>query len=158
MLEKQFGIEENVLINTMQFEEMDYSDKQRDFIRATASAATTGWSHVPLRELWQPGRMAKWWTTFALLMVVWIAYSVLAPGYLQNAFSRYAFSFSDAPPAAATSLIMTPAEDLTIAEYEDLEVSLDVSKFSDGKSRWRPASHSWRQRRRIHDAFSTDFY
>jgi len=33
MLEKQFGIEGNVLINTMQFEEMDYSDKQRDFIR-----------------------------------------------------------------------------------------------------------------------------
>ena len=132
MLEKQFGIEENVLINTMQFEEMDYSDKQKDFIAATASAATTGWSHVPLRELWQPGRMAKWWAAFAVLMVVWIAYSVLAPGYLTNAFSRYAFSFSDAPPAAAASLIMSPAEDLTIAEYEDLEVSLDVSKFAGG--------------------------
>ena len=133
MLEKQFGIEENVLINTMQFEEMDYSDKQKDFIAATASAATTEWSHVPLRELWQPGRMAKWWVAFAVLMVVWIAYSVLAPGYLQNAFSRYAFSFSDAPPAAAASLIMTPAEDLTIAEYEDLEVSLDVGEFAGGE-------------------------
>ena len=133
MLEKQFGIEENVLINTMQFEEMDYSDKQRDFILATAGAATKGWSHVPLRELWQPGRMAKWWAAFAVLMVVWITYGVMAPGYLTNAFSRYAFSFSDAPPAAASSLIMTPAEDLTIAEYEDLEVSLDVSKFSDGE-------------------------
>lgn len=133
MLEKQFGIEGNVLINTMQFEKMDYSDKQRDFILATANAASTGWSHVPLRELWQPGRMAKWWTAFAVLMAVWITYSVLAPGYLKNAFSRYAFSFSDAPPAAAASLIITPAEDLTIAEYEDLEVSLDVSKFSGGE-------------------------
>jgi hypothetical protein len=133
MLEKQFGIEENVLINTMQFEEMDYSDKQKDFIAATASAATTEWSHVPLRELWQPGRMAKWWVAFAVLMVVWIAYSVVAPDYLKNAFSRYAFSFSDAPPAAAASLIMTPAEDLTIAEFEDLEVSLDVSKFAGGE-------------------------
>ncbi len=133
MLEKQFGIEENVLINTMQFEEMDYSDKQRDFIAATAAAATTGWSHVPLRELWQPGRMVKWWAVFTVLMAVWIAYSVLAPGYLNNALSRYAFSFSDAPPAAAASLIMTPAEDLTIAEYEDLEVSLDVSKFAGGE-------------------------
>ena len=133
MLEKQFGIEENVLINTMQFEEMDYSSKQRDFIAATASAATTEWSHVPLRELWQPGRMIKWWAAFAVLMVVWIAYSALAPSYLKNAFTRYAFSFSDAPPAAAASLIMTPAEDLTIAEYEDLEVSLDVSKFAGGE-------------------------
>lgn len=133
MLEKQFDIKGNVLINTMQFEEMDYSAKQRDFIKATAGAARTEWSHVPLRELWQPGRMAKWWVAFAVLMVVWIAYSVLAPGYLTNAFSRYAFSFSDAPPAAAASLIMTPAEDLAIAEYENLEVSLDVSKFADGQ-------------------------
>ena len=117
----------------MQFEEMDYSDKQRDFIMATAGAATKGWRQVPLREVWQPGRMAKWWAAFAVLMAVWIAYGVLAPGYLTNAFSRYAFSFSDAPPAAASSLIMTPAEDLNIAEYEDLEVSLDVSKFSDGE-------------------------
>ncbi len=133
MLEKQFGIEENVLINTMQFEEMDYSDKQKEFIRATASAATTGWSHVPLSQLWQPGRMAIWWAAFALLMTIWIAYSVLAPDYLKNAFSRYAFSFQDTPPAAAASLIMTPAEDLTIAEFDDLEITLDVTKFADGK-------------------------
>ena len=106
MLEEQFGIEENVLINTMQFEEMGYSDKQKDFIRATASAATTGWSHVPLRELWQPSRMAKWLAAFAVLMSLWIAYSVVAPDYLKNAFSRYAFSFQDTPPAAAASLIM----------------------------------------------------
>jgi hypothetical protein len=133
MLEKQFGIEENVLINTMQFEEMDYSDKQKDFIRATASAATTGWSHVPLRELWQPGRMAKWCSAFAVLMAIWIAYSAIAPDYLQNAFTRYAFAFQDSPPAAAASLIMSPAENLTIAEFDDLDISLDVTKFADGK-------------------------
>ena len=133
MLEEQFGIDENVLINTMQFEEMDYSDKQKDFIRATASAATTGWSHVPLRELWQPGRMAKWCSAFAVLMAIWIAYSALAPDYLQNAFSRYAFAFQDSPPAAAASLIMSPAEDVTIAEFDDLDISLDVTEFADGK-------------------------
>jgi hypothetical protein len=133
MLEEQFGIEENVLINTMQFEEMGYSDKQKDFIRATASAATTGWSHVPLRELWQPARMAKWLAVFAVLMSLWIAYSVVAPDYLKNAFSRYAFSFQDTAPAAAASLIMTPAEDLTIAEFDDLDITLDVTKFADGK-------------------------
>ncbi len=133
ILEEQFGIEENVLINTMQFEEMGYSDKQKDFIRATASAATTGWSHVPLRELWQPRRLAKWMAAFALLMSLWVAYSVVAPDYLRNAFSRYAFSFQDTPPAAAASLIMTPAEDLTVAEFDDLDITLDVTKFADGK-------------------------
>jgi hypothetical protein len=133
MLEERFGIEDNVLINTMQFEEMDYSDKQKDFIRATAGAATTGWSHVPLSQLWQPARLAKWCTTFAVLMALWITYSVVAPDYLKNAFTRYAFSFQDTAPAASTLLVMTPAEDLTIAEFEDLEVSLDVTKFANGQ-------------------------
>ena len=133
MLEEQFGIEENVLINTMQFEEMGYSDKQKEFILATATAAKTGWSHVPLRELWQPARLAKWGTVFAVLLVGWIGYGVAAPEYLENAFARYTFSFGDTPPAASASLVMTPNEDLTIAEYEDLEVTLDVTKFADGE-------------------------
>jgi hypothetical protein len=133
MLEEQFGIEENVLINTMQFEEMGYSDTQKEFIRETASAATTGWSHVPIHQLWQPGRMAKWLAAFAVLMSLWIAYSVVAPDYLNNALSRYAFAFQDTPPAAAASLIMTPAEDLTIAEFDDLDITLDVTRFADSK-------------------------
>ena len=59
ILEDQFGIEENVLINSMQVEDMGYSDKQKAFITATASAATTGWSHISLRELWQLVRVTK---------------------------------------------------------------------------------------------------
>ncbi|MFC1601027.1 hypothetical protein ACFL34_01595 [Candidatus Sumerlaeota bacterium] len=133
MLEEQFGIEENVLINAMQFEDMGYSDEQQAFINATANAATTGWSHVPLRELWQAGRVTKWSCVFAALMALWIGYSVVAPDYLKSAFTRYAFSFSDAPPAAASLLVMSPAEDLTIAEYDDLELSLDVSAFTKGR-------------------------
>ena len=134
MLEEQFGIEENVLINTMQFEEMDYSDKQRDFIRATASAATTGWSHVPLRELWQPGRMAKWCSAFAVLMAFFGSHTVLwRQTICRMHFPAMRSAFEDSPPAAAASLVMSPAEDLTIAEFDDLDISLDVTEFADGK-------------------------
>ena len=105
--------------------------KQKAFINATADAATTGWNHVPLRELLQVGRLTKWSTAVVVLLVMWIAYSVIvAPDYLKSAFNRYAFSFADAPPAAASKLVMTPAEDVTIAEYTDLDVSLDVSASS----------------------------
>ncbi len=133
MLEDQFGIEENVLINTMQFEDMGYSDKQKAFIAATATAATTGWSHVPLRELWQVVRVTKWAAAFVVLMVLWIAYTAIAPDYLNSAFNRYAFSFADAPPAAASLLDFSPSADLTIAEYDSLDLSLDVSRLSKGK-------------------------
>ena len=41
-LEEQFGIKDNVLINTMQFEDMGCSEEQKAFINATADAATWG--------------------------------------------------------------------------------------------------------------------
>ena len=132
-LEEQFGIKDNVLINTMQFEDMGYSEEQKAFINATADAATTGWNHVPLRELLQVGRLTKWSCAVVVLLVTWIAYHIVAPDYLESAFNRYAFSFADAPPAAASKLVMTPAEDVTIAEYANLDVSLDVSEFTKGK-------------------------
>ena len=132
-LEEQFGIKDNVLINTMQFEDMGYSEDQKAFVNATADAATTGWNHVPLRELLQVGRLTKWSIAIVLLLVSWIAYSIVAPDYLESAFNRYAFSFADAPPAAASKLVMTPAEDVTIAEYANLDISLDVSEFTKGK-------------------------
>jgi hypothetical protein len=133
ILEEQFGIEENVLINSMQFEDMGYSDKQKAFITATASAATTGWSHISLRELWQVVRVTKWAVAFGVLLTLWIAYTAMAPAYLQSAFNRYAFSFTDSPPAAASLLDITPAADLTIAEYDSLDISLDASRFIKGK-------------------------
>ena len=132
-LEEQFGIKDNVLINTMQFEDMGYSEDQKAFVNATADAATTGWNHVPLRELLQVGRLTKWSIAIVLLLVSWIAYSIVAPDYLESAFNRYAFSFADAPPAAASKLVMTPAEDVTVAEYANLDISLDVSEFTKGK-------------------------
>ena len=132
-LEEQFGIKDNVLINTMQFEDMGYSEEQKAFINATADAATTGWNHVPLRELLQVGRLTKWSCAVVVLLVTWIAYHIVAPDYLESAFNRYAFSFNDAPPAAASKLVMTPAEDVTIPEYANLDVSLDVSEFIKGK-------------------------
>lgn len=132
-LEEQFGIKDNVLINTLQFEDMGYNEEQKAFINATADAATAGWNHVPLRELLQVGRLTKWLSAVVLLLVTWIAYSIVAPDYLESAFNRYAFSFADAPPAAASKLVMTPSEDVTIAEYADLDLSLDVSEFTKGE-------------------------
>ena len=133
MLEERFAIEGNVLINTMQFADMGYTDQQKAFINATASAATTGWNHIPLRELWQAGRVTKWAGVFAVLAVLWLGYSIMAPDYLKSAFSRYAFTFADHGTPKESLLIMTPAEDVTLAEYDKLDISLDVSRFVKGK-------------------------
>jgi len=77
--------------------------------------------------------VTKWAAAFVVLIGLWIAYTVIAPDYLNSAFNRYAFSFSDRPPAAASLLKITPSEDLTIAEYDSLEIDLDASRLIKGK-------------------------
>ena len=134
MLEERFGIEENVLINTVQFEDMQYGERQKDFVAATADAASNSWKRVPFRQLWQAGRMSALWCLVALVLAVWIGYIVLAPSHASSAFARYTHRLTDEPAIAEMpTLTITPADDLTIAEHANLEVTLDVSSLAGNK-------------------------
>ena len=133
MLERKYGIEENVLINTIQFEHMEYGEHQKDFVLETAKAGSFGLKNVPLRDLWQFGRMSMWWVVFALLSSLWIAYVLTSPRYAGNAFFRYTNSLSDVPPAGPVELHVTPDHDVTIAEHESIAVTLKISELEKGK-------------------------
>jgi len=130
MLERRYGIAENVVINAIQFEDMEYGERQKDFVLETAKAGSLGLKSIPLRELWQFGRMSLWWFVFALLLSLWAVYILMAPRHADNAFFRYARSLSDVPPAGSVSLHVTPDHDVTIAEHEDLEVTLTVGELA----------------------------
>ena len=130
LLERRYGIDENVVINAIQFEDMKYGDRQKDFVLETAKAGSLGLKSIPLRELWQFGRMSLWWFVFALLLSLWTIYIVSAPRYAGNAFFRYANSLSDVPPAGSVTLQMTPDHDVTIAEHENIEITLAVGEFA----------------------------
>jgi len=96
LLERQYGIDENVVINAIQFEDMKYGERQQDFVQETAKAGSLGLKRIPLSELWQVGRMSVWWIVFAALLALWGAYILVASRYAGNAFFRFANSLSDA--------------------------------------------------------------
>lgn len=129
MLEKRYGIRENVLINAMQFEEMAYGERQKDFVLETAKAGALGMKSIPLSELWQYGRMTAWGVVFAVLLSLSAVYVLMLPRYAGNAFYRYLHSLSDVPPAGSVSLDITPGQDVTIAEHETLRISLVVGRL-----------------------------
>jgi len=132
MLEKKYGIDENALINTIQFEEMKYGDHQKDFVLEIAKAGSSGLKRVPLRELWQFGRMGLWGGVFALFFSLFAVYVLTMPRYAENAFFRYAHGLSDVPPVGSVSLDVIPDHDVTVAEHEDLEVTLTVGRLAAG--------------------------
>jgi len=132
MLEKKYGIPENVLINAMQFEGMQYGERQKDFILETTKAGSVGWQSVPLRELWQFGRLGAWALAFAVLASLIALYVLWLPRYAASAADRYLYSLSDVPPVGSFSLDLDPDRGVTIAEHETLPITLAVSELAKG--------------------------
>ena len=132
MLERKYGIGENVLINAMQFEAMKYGDRQKDFVLETAKAGSLAWQSVPLRDLWQFGRVGTWGAACVVLTSLIALYVLWLPRYAESAIDRYVYSLSDVPPAGSFTLDINPDRGVTIAEHESLPITLEVGKLAKG--------------------------
>ncbi|HOD81353.1 MAG: hypothetical protein BWX88_02297 [Planctomycetes bacterium ADurb.Bin126] len=133
MLERQYGIAGNLLINSLQFGQGEYSETQQAFIEETIRTGSRRLAAVNLRDLWQIGRVGKWSLVGICLLATWAAYVLLAPRQAQNALARYVFSLSDVPPAGSITLKVTPATDITISQRDDLQVSVEISDLKPGE-------------------------
>jgi hypothetical protein len=133
MLERHYGIGENVLVNALQFGEGEYGEGQRPFIEETISAGTLGLAAVSLRELWQPTRLGRRGLLLIAILALWVAYAALTPRHARNALDRYLFALADVPPVGSVELTVTPAEDIAVAEREDVRVTVEVGGLAPGE-------------------------
>lgn len=133
LLEQKYGIGQNVLINSLQFSALEFSERQRPFIEETIGAGTGGLSAVSLRDLWQPVRLLKWGVVLALIAGLWGGYTALAPRHASNALARYLFPLADVPPIASVELKVSPAQDIAVAEGDNLRVTVEVAGLGEGQ-------------------------
>jgi hypothetical protein len=133
LLEQKYGIGKNVLVNSLQFGEGEYGERQRPFIQETISAGTLGLAAVSLRDLWQPLRLGKWGLVLIAILALWIGYAVLAPRYARNALDRYLYALADVPPVGSVELTVVPDTDIDIAEREDVRVTVEVTGVEPGE-------------------------
>jgi hypothetical protein len=133
LLERQYGIGENVLVNALQFGEGSYGERQRPFIEETMSAGTLGLAAVLLRELWEPLRLGRWVLVLAAVLALWAVYTALAPRQARNALDRYLFALADVPPVGSVDLTVTPREDVAVAEREDVRITVEVGGLGHGE-------------------------
>ena len=132
ILEKEYGIGDNVLINSLQFTQIEYSEHQQAFIEETIGAGTLGLAAVTFAT---SGNRCAWVTggfVLAVLLAFWWGYASLAPRYAGNAFDRFFFALSDVPPVGSVEIIVTPASDIKIAERDDLQVKVDIDGLETG--------------------------
>ena len=127
MLERKYAIAGNIVINALQFEGKAFGEAQRPFVERTMASGAEHLGMVSLRDLGEPGRIVKWAAAVAIAVLLVGCYVAIAPRYFDNALSRYLFSLSDVPPASSLMLSVTPGGDISIAETEDVEISVTVS-------------------------------
>ncbi|HUU17916.1 MAG TPA: hypothetical protein VMW72_12250 [Sedimentisphaerales bacterium] len=126
LLERKHNVPENMLINALCFESREFTSDEKPFARRTIGTAISLMSTADLRKLWDRRRIRKWLIAFLIIMLFWMIYGFSHSRYVVNAFARFIRPLSDVPPAGSVVLKVTPDSDVTIAEADDLLVSVEV--------------------------------
>jgi hypothetical protein len=136
LLEREHNVPENMLINALCFESREFSSGEKPFAQRTIGTAISLMSAADLKKLWDKTRIRRWLTAFLIIMLFWMIYGISQSRYVANAFARFMRPLSDVPPAGSVVLKVTPDRDVTIAEADDLIVSVEV-KGKGGNSELR---------------------
>ncbi len=131
LLEREHNVPENMLINALCFESREFTSEEKPFARRTIETAISLMSTADLRKLWDRRRIRKWLIAFLIIMLLWMIYGISQSHYVVNAFARFIRPLSDVPPAGSVVLKVTPDSDVTIAEADDLLVSVEVKGRGD---------------------------
>jgi len=126
LLEREHNVPENMLINALCFESREFNSDEKPFALRTVDTAISLMSTADLKKLWDRRRIRKWLIAFLIIMLFWMIYGFSQSRYVVNAFARFIRPLSDVPPAGSVVLKVTPDSDVTIAEADDLLVSVEV--------------------------------
>ena len=131
LLERKHNVPENMLINALCFESREFSSGEKPFALRTVDTAISLMSTADLKKLWDKRRIRRWLTAFLIIMLFWMVYGISQSRYVVNAMARFIRPLSDVPPAGSVVLKVMPDSDVTIAEADDLLVSVEVKGRGD---------------------------
>ena len=126
LLERKYDVPENLLVNALCFEPRRLSRGEKAFARQTIGAAASLMSKADLKELWQSRKITKWSIVVSAVVLLWGIYGITQSRYAVNALARFVRPLADVPPAGSVALKITPSRDITVAEADNVPVSVEV--------------------------------
>jgi hypothetical protein len=145
LLEARYGIPDNLLINAIQFERQAIRPPELPFAARTVAASVDFASRLRVGELWDWPKLRAWGGAALAVAMVWAAIITFFPRQVGAAAARYALPLSDVPPPGDWVLKLTPGNDVTIAEGDNLEVCVEVEKNSRSTA-LAPPLIAWREK------------
>ena len=123
-LEARYQVPDNLLINAYQFQNQPLRDAEKIFVQKMFDRCDAEVGRVQLRDLWDVRRLTWWLVGAVTVVVAWLMYIAIFPAFARNAGLRFVQPLGDRPPASAVQLQLEPAEDVTIGEGENLDVTI----------------------------------
>ena len=145
ILEKRYGIRENLLINAVQFQSQPLRAEELAFAEQIIKASTGFARRVRFAELWDWPSLRRWGSWAATVLLLWIAFIALFPRQFSASTERYLLPLSDVPPAGTLSLKLIPTKDVVIGEGESLEVQLEI-EAPKGRMPGKPPLIVWQEK------------
>jgi hypothetical protein len=146
MLEARYGVRDNLLINAVQFQRQSINPQEVPFAARTVAASVDITNQLRVGELWDWPKLRAWGGAALAIVLIWAAAIAFFPRQFGAAASRYALPLGDVPPPGNIALKLTPGNDLTVAEGENLEVGVEFEKTSNSNSPPPPPSIVWREK------------
>ncbi len=125
-LEERYGIRENLLINAYQFEGRQFGEAEAEFAGSTISRCEAALEKLDLGQLWEMRRAWPWLAGALGVLLAWLVYAWLLPGFLVNAGQRFAMPLAEIPPPGAPVIRVTPSGEVAIAEGDSVEVKAEI--------------------------------
>jgi hypothetical protein len=116
MLEKRYGIRENLLINAVQFQRQTLRTEERGFAEQTIATSTLFAERLRFNDLWDWPSLRLWGSLAGGIVLLWIGFIALYPRQFGASTQRYLLLLSDVPPPGALGLKLNPEKDIVIAE------------------------------------------
>ena len=126
LLEREYNVPENMLVNAMYFETRQFDSGEEPFAQRTIQTALSLMTTADLKKLWEMRRIKRWLVAAVIVMLLWWIYGISQGRYVVNALTRFIRPLGDVPPAGSVVLKVTPDSDVTVAEGDDLRVLVEV--------------------------------
>jgi len=122
ILESRYGIERNLLINSLQLGRHRHTGSAAQFAHRMVDQGKQKARQIPLPRILEPAQLARWAATTIVVLGMWGTYQHRAPLRLYNAAVRYARPLAEIQPLGRACLHVYPNANLTVTENENLEI------------------------------------
>jgi hypothetical protein len=145
ILEQRFGIQENLLINAVQFQGQRLRAEERPFADQTIASSERFVFQMRLSDLWNWTGLLNWASAAAGVLILWLIYAVLFPNHFRAAAARFSLPLGDVPPVGRIFMKLSPDSDVTVSEGGNMEVTLRIER-EDLYALKQPPTIIWREK------------